>query len=689
MNGVNRARPARGLKSRTAGLPCAKNPPRSAPVIQNENSDDLGRTPPPFSQDVIEYGQTAKRAVSSGQLLTAIEVARDGLARFGSDRMLQQQLALALAQTGALDAARDGLTELLKAPDAAKDEETLCLLGRVHKELWRRAANPAAGAEALRQSCKYYGDGFAVKESYYPGINLAFTLAALGELDEARRYARKVEKSCRTEISHTMVKPDGWVFATLAEALTHQGATTEAGKYYRKAAEIFAGRWRDLASMRRQAHEIVGFYAQQHTDSRRHWYDVASVRQHVRELVGRSEQGPEWIDRCFAFPSVAVFSGHMIDAPGRSPARFPPGREAAVREAMMAHLRKIKAGFGYSSAACGADIIFCECLIELGATVNLVLPCPVDTFKRQSVSFAGPEWERRFHSVLGQATTCLIASPSDTDLTETDPTAVTGHVYANRIVTGLAVLQAQALDIELQALVVWDGSQAARPGGTGSVVAEWARRQLTPHVIPVEAAAPAPAVAEALPTSAPVAGVRHEIKAMLLAEIVGYKKINDRQMPAFIREFRSALAQAIAGLPGAPVVSESWGKSLYFAFDALPDAANFALEVRDFVARTAWAERGLPADFGISMVLHAGPVFAFRDPVLGRTTCVGAHVNHAARLGPASAAGQVYATQEFAALCSAEDLAAVSFEFLGRLRTARLFEDTPLYRLDRRRKSAG
>ena len=82
---------------RTAGLPCAKNSPRSAPVIPNENPDELGRTPPPFSQDVIEYGQTAKQAVSSGQLLTAIEVARDGLSRFGSDRMLQQQLALALA----------------------------------------------------------------------------------------------------------------------------------------------------------------------------------------------------------------------------------------------------------------------------------------------------------------------------------------------------------------------------------------------------------------------------------------------------------------------------------------------------------------------------------------------------------------------------------------------------------------
>ena len=60
----------------------------------------------------------------------------------------QEQLSglLALAQTGALDSARTMLDEVLK--ESARDEETLCLLGRVYKELWRRAGDPAAAAEA-------------------------------------------------------------------------------------------------------------------------------------------------------------------------------------------------------------------------------------------------------------------------------------------------------------------------------------------------------------------------------------------------------------------------------------------------------------------------------------------------------------------------------------------------------------
>ncbi len=134
--------------------------------------------------------------------------------------------------------------------------------------------------------------------------------------------------------------------------------------------------------------------------------------------------------------------------------------------------------------------------------------------------------------------------------------------------------------------------------------------------------------------------------------------------------------------------AESWGKSQSFVFDSLQQAALFALALRDLVARTKWSEQGLPADLGVRLVLHAGPVYTFSDPVLARQTCAGLHLGRAARIEPITPVGQVYATQEFAALCSAEDLSAVSFEFLGNLRTAKLMEEAPLYRLDRRRKNS-
>lgn len=658
-------------------------------MIFPTDSEEVLRSPTAVSSDLLEYERMVREAVSSGQVLTAIEVARDGLRRFTDSRMLRQQLALGLAQTGALDAAREVLDGLMK--ESGSDEETLCLLGRVYKELWRRANTPEEAAKALQQACKCYGDAFALAGSYYAGVNLAFTLAATGERALAEECARKVAKLCRAEIAKAGDEADGWLLATLAEALTHQRSTTEAGKFYSRAAKIFHGRWRDLASMRRQAREIVGFGTKGLEMSKTRWHDLASIRRRAREFFGIEEQGQEWLDRCFEFPSVVVFSGHMIDAPGRTSPRFPPEREAEVREAIRRELLRVRAGFGYSSAACGGDIIFCECLLEMGAKVHLVLPCPVDAFKRQSVSFAGADWERRFHAVLGSATTCLIANASEYSAEGADRASSKTLVYANRIITGLAVLQAQALDFELRAIALWDGAPADRLGGTGNLVAEWKQRQLNSHIIPLNPGVPPeailaaaePAVAVAPGTKTPT--VPQEIKAMAFAEIVNYKKIAEGQISAYIHEFKGAVARLIAESPGAPIVSESWGGSHYFVYDGLRDAAFFALELRDLVARTTWSEHGLPADFGIRIVLHAGPVFAYVDPVMQRLTCIGAHVARAARINPITPQGQVYVSQEFAALCGAEGVADVSFEFLGRLPTAKLFEDAPLYRLDRKR----
>lgn len=637
-------------------------------MSMESDQDDTITSNLALSQDLGEYEKMAKEAASAGQLLTAIEVARDGLARFGSSRKLRQQMALALAQTGAIDAARDTLAELVKEFPTT-DEETLCLQGRVYKELWRHANDPRDAADALQKSSKCYEEAFALNEAYYPGINLAFTLAARGERSAAEKCAKTVAKLCRTQVKEADGTADGWLLGTLAEALTHRGELKEAAEYYRQAATSFKGRWRDLASMRRQAREILGF----------------------------AGQPQDWLNQCFEFPTVAVFTGHMVDPPGRVPPRFPTEREPEIREQIFRYLKQVKAAYGYSSVACGGDILFCECLLEMDAKVNLVLPCPVNVFKRQSVSFGGPDWERRFHNVLGLSTTILIANPSEYSGSNSDATSSMALVYANRIMTGMAVLQAQSLDLDLKAVTLWDGKPGEKAGGTGSVVEEWQRRQLNPYVISpgpsaVPAAAPAFAGAPVLANAGEVASapkppaMQQEIKAMLFAEVMNFKKIAEHQMPAFIAEFKGAIARLIASAPVGPAVSESWGRSNYFVYDGLGDAALFALELRDMIARTNWGQLGLPADLGIRVVLHAGPVFAFDDPMLKRRSCIGSHVNRAARVEPITPQGQIYVTQEFAALCGAEGVAAVGFEFLGRLPTAKLFEDAPLYQLGRGKK---
>ncbi len=637
----------------------------------------MGRFDTALAQDVAEYEGMVRRSVSAGQLLSAIEVARDGINRFGPTRTLQQQLALALAQTGALSASKELLTRLTQ--DAPKNEETLSLLGRVHKELWRRAVDPAEGAEAVRQACAFYREAFALFDNYYPGINLAFTLGAAGEMAEAEAVARKVAQICRKEIDRAEGRPDGWLLATLGEALIHLGDNAGAAEHYRKAAAMFEGRWRDLASMRRQARETLRFRQERARATPESLTAFESIRRRALAWFRGPEPGEEWLDRCFEVPSVVVFSGHLLDEPGRATPRFPANAEPVVRDALRQQLLQWKAGFGYSSAAAGADIIFCELLLELEAKVNLVLPCSVEAFKRQSVNYAGPDWEKRFHHVLANSNSVAIANPTGFSTQGASPIEL---VYASRIATGLASLQAQALDLDLRALAVWDGVDHRRPGGTASQIRDWKQQGLVPQVVSAGVpAAPAPVAAAASPSTGAIE-IKHEIKAMLFANVVNFQQITEPQMPAFVEHFKGALGRLLRTAQAAPVVAESWAGVHFFVYDEVEDAARVALALRDLAKQTDWAKHGLPKDLGVRIVLHAAPVYAFVDPTLGRLTCAGSYVNRAARIEPVTPRDQVYATQEFAALCGARRAANVGFEYLGYLRTTTLFEDAALYRLD-------
>lgn len=646
-------------------------------MIGEQDAGNVGRFDTALAQEVEEYEKMVRRSVSAGQLLSAIEVARDGITRFGPTRPLQQQLALALAQTGALSASKELLIRI--SGESARNEETLSLLGRVHKELWRRAVDPAEGAEEVREACAYYREAFALYDNYYPGINLAFTLAAAGEMEEAEAVARKVVQICRKEIERAEGKPDGWLLATMGEALIHLGEMSEAADFYRKAAASFQGRWRDLASMRRQGRETLRFRRERDASAPESWTNFESIRRRARAWFRGPEPGEEWLEQCFDVPSVVVFSGHLLDEPGRPVPRFPAHAEPTVREALRLQLLQFKAGFGYSSLAAGADIIFCELLLEMEAKVNLVLPCSVEAFKRQSVNYAGPEWEKRFHHVLANSNSVVVANPTGFSTQAAAPIEL---VYASRIATGLAGLQAQSLDLDLRTLAVWDGVDHRRPGGTASQIRDWKQQGLTPTIVSAGIPpAPAPVAAPPAPAKGGIA-IKHEIKAMLFANVVNFQQITEPQMPAFVEHFKGAIGKLLKQGLVPPVVAESWAGVHFFVYDEVEDAARVALALRDMAKQTSWAEHGLPKDLGVRIVLHAAPVYAFVDPTLDRLTCAGSYVNRAARIEPVTPRDQVYATQEFAALCGTRRTSNIGFEYLGYLRTTTLFEDAALYRLD-------
>jgi hypothetical protein len=153
---------------------------------------------------------------------------------------------------------------------------------------------------------------------------------------------------------------------------------------------------------------------------------------------------------------VIAFTGHRIDAPDRTPPRFPAALAASVKERIREAVRRAGAGFGYAAAADGADILFLEVMQEAGLETYVHLPLPEAEFIRQSVA---PDWLERFREVTAKAT-ALTCAPTERPL---------AFDYGNRLLFGAACQHGQRLGSEVRLLAVWNG-EAGASGGAGEYV---------------------------------------------------------------------------------------------------------------------------------------------------------------------------------------------------------------------------
>jgi hypothetical protein len=196
------------------------------------------------------------------------------------------------------------------------------------------------------------------------------------------------------------------------------------------------------------------------------------------------------LDRWLPMPTVVVFAGHMIDRPDRPQPRLPARLAEAVKAAIRTWLQEHHGIIGYSSAACGADILFQEAVHELGGQTYVVLPYDAERFAADSVAIVpGADWPVRFRQVLANATQVVTASP------EKIPTGSVSYDYANLVLHGLVLVQAQRFETSVVGLAVWDKQLGDGPGSTASVVARWQSWKLPVHCIDVSALPDDPAAA--------------------------------------------------------------------------------------------------------------------------------------------------------------------------------------------------
>ena len=619
---------------------------------------------PEMMPQVVAAAGNAEELLRIGEPLLAYDAIEQALDRWPNDCRLRQLRGLALARSGALRRANRDLQALRE--EGCVDGETLGLLARTHKDLALTGTEGPNRDKHLEAALEIYSAGYqeslqrdAVDEGYYTGINAATMALLRGDSDGARKIAQRVEELCMRAIQDhgddagTLY----WPHATLAEAALILGDRDKAQERYTTAAALAGRRYGDLSSTRHQARLLL-------------------------EYLGESS---EWLDTAMRLPPVVVYTGHMIDAPGRDEPRFPPALERSVRDEIRSRLQRLGPVAAYGSASCGADILCLECVHELGGELHIVLPFSAEQFRATSVDFQ-PEgrWGSRFESLLDKAKEVLVISQRP------PPVGESIFEYNNLILTGLARLRAQMLDTNLHGIAVWDGKPAAGEGGTGSIAGLWQQSG-----IPFDHVAVGTDAAATKPASAAVQSIgRHKgddatwsfeykIETMLFADAVGYSRLTEDQIPLFFNYYAGMVADYNESSPFKAVHTETAGDGMYMVFDDPETAGRYALGLSERLNREDWASKGLPGDLNARIALHCGPVFVGRDPITGLPLYTGNHTSRTARIEPITPPGLVYASSAFAAVAAARDIRSLHFSYIGRTQLAKDFGVLPLYHVKR------
>ncbi|MEE2948080.1 MAG: TRAFs-binding domain-containing protein [Verrucomicrobiota bacterium] len=583
-----------------------------------------------WAEDVAVYRQAVGAALKLGEAFLAYDIAHEGLRVFADDVRLLQLQALALARTGATERASAILVGLREK--GQDDEETFGILGRTHKDLWMIAGTEEDRDHHLRLSLDNYLKGYECSGGYYTGINAASMALVTGETETARRIAGEVRVLCEDGLlKGGPESPESyWLLATAAEAALVSG---------------------DLESARLN-------YTRATTESHPGAAEVSRTRGQARFLLQSLGENENALDNCFVLPRIGLFTGHMLDRPDRSARRFPATLEETVRTEIEACVERWDVRIGYSSLACGGDMLFAESVLKRDGEMHIFLPFNIETFIKYSVQLIPrDDLIERFHRVLDNAASVRILNELG------DPDDSAAYDYCNRVLAGSAILKSKFLGMDIAPILLWDGKPGDGSGGTESVHNYWqhAMSQAV-EILPMDRilsdalanglTLPEPQPKLAGRTHAPAERTPQEIRAMLFTDIVQFSKWPEQSVPKFIREFLGRVAMIPGQCDARPLYVNTWGDAICAVFENVETAGRFALALQRTLRETDWKSTTLQHDIRIRIGLHAGPVYRCHDPLLNRDTYNGAHVNRAARIEPVAEEGQIFASDAFAALAA-------------------------------------
>ena len=579
-----------------------------------------------------------KEALGNGECLTAYDLAAAALEEQPEHELLRHCKVLALARAGSSAQAKKEFERLGLA--SVKSEEVLSLAARIEKDV-ALATSGNRRNDALVRAADAYAEAFSAEGGYYPAINAASLRLLADDHDEARRWA-----SIALDLAHGA---SYYEIATRAEALLVLGDIEAAAQEIAAAASAPDANAASQTSTRRQLVLLM-------------------------EALGHD---PDLLEPLRS-KTVLHYTGHII-APRDARGRFPANQEHEVTAAIEAFFEANEIGLVVGSLAAGGDIITAEVAHRKGVEVHIVLPFDEEEFKSISVAPAGSGWLERYEAVKQAASTVRFVT-RDSYLGDD---ALFG--YASEYALGYCKLRASWLDAKVMQLAIWDGEPGEHEEKAGVVHDMDLVRgdsDIRQTVIPVrstrESADNDCAKKDASETS------RRKPRTMVFGDFEGFSKLPDSAILAYVNDILGAVASATIAYDDHIVFRNTWGDGLFIVFDDPAAAAECAFELQEVVRRSVALTQSTDATLGLRIGIHYGPVYETFDPILKRMNVFGAHVSRAARVEPITPEGEVFVTDETAAvllLNSAGDYAA---DYVGRMPLAKNYGEAAMYRLRRK-----
>jgi hypothetical protein len=423
----------------------------------------------------------------------------------GEDLEANTLLGTVYQRLGDLTRSDQAVRRALERPDARPYDraELRSLLGRNAKarwtEEWRKVAAENRREQALRSSwledsAREYADGFADDlNHFYSGLNALAMLTVMAELagalpevwaerflepeeparelkarsEHAARLAAAVDLSLRAAQRRLEreQKKDVWVAISAADlrCLTLR-APPQVAHAYRQALAGAADFAVEAARAQLELYRDLGVRAD-------------NVQAALAALPPVPAPAAEK-EPVAARPRVLLFTGHMVDAPGREQPRFPPDKEGVARQAIRDAIAEEMAepggvACGIAGGASGGDTLFHEVCAELGVGTELYLALPRDQFVAASVAPAGPAWVERFARLYERLPRRVLADGKELPrwLREKPDYGIWQRNNLWTLHNGLALGRDKVTLIAL-----WDGGAGDGPGGTQDMVTKAEQR---------------------------------------------------------------------------------------------------------------------------------------------------------------------------------------------------------------------